>query len=151
MNGHALYVLQLAKQLNNDQDVIDKASKTTTVATVKLPNLELSTFDGDSLKWIPLWEQFEVVVGNSDMADVTKFSYLRLLLKDEAKAMIKGLFLSGEHYPVACELLQKRFGHPELIIFGHVQKLIGITVSKEANVFVLWNMYNDFHAHVRSL
>lgn len=141
------------KLLTSSEDNIDKLSSAHSSANVeaKLPKLELPQFNGDPLKWTSFWEQFEVVVHNSDMAEVTKFTYLRSLLKGDAKATVQGLSLSKEHYSVACDLLKSRFGRKERIIFTHVQELLNINVPKQAKVSVLWTMYNDLQAHVRSL
>ena len=74
-------------------------------------------------EWTSFWEQFETVIDNSDLPDVSKFTYLRSLLKSDAKQCIEGLSLSGVHYSTACDLLKNRYGRPEQIIFTHVQDL----------------------------
>jgi hypothetical protein len=70
---------------------------------VRLPKLELPSFGGNVLQWQPFWDQFKAGVGDTDLPEVQKFSYLRSLLKGEAKACIDGLQLTDEHYKLACE------------------------------------------------
>lgn len=117
----------------------------------KLPKLQLPDFDGDVLKWGPFWEQFVAVVDSGDMSEVTKFTYLRSLLQGEAKATIQGLSLSGQHYKAACELLQRRYGRPDKIIFAHVQQLLHVNIPKNVKVSELWSVYNELVSSVRSL
>ena len=43
------------------------------------------------------------------------------------------------------------FGRPERIIFSHIQELLKITVPRQPTIAVLWKMYYDLQAHMRSL
>ena len=60
---------------------------------VKLPKLEVSTFDGNIVNWHTLWEQCDVSVHRSiALSDAEKLVYLRSSLKrSSAKAIIEGL------------------------------------------------------------
>ena len=78
--------------------------------------MELSHFSGVATEWVTWWKTFKATVDDSELADVTKFAYLQSLLEGEAAGVIKGLSLPSAHYHVACELLQERFRHRELII-----------------------------------
>ena len=70
---------------------------------VKLPKLDIATFDGNILHWKTFWEQFEVSVHNRpNLSDAEKLAYLRHALKDgTANRVIEGLSWSGEHYAEA--------------------------------------------------
>ena len=63
---------------------------------VKLPKLDVPTFNGDILTWKILWEQFRISVhGRSTLSDSEKLQHA---LKDStAKCAIEGLSRSGEH------------------------------------------------------
>ena len=108
-------------------------------------------FCGDVTLWTSFWEQYHAVVHNSELPSITKFSYLLALLKGEAKACVQGLSLTASNYETACDILQKRFGRPERIIFSHIQELLKITVPHQPTIAVLWKMYYDLQAHMRSL
>ena len=116
-----------------------------------LPKLELPIFSGDVSSWLSFWEQFSAVVDASNMPDITKFSYLQSLLKGEAKAAIQGLSLTAANYHTACDVLKKRFGRPERIIFSHIQDLLSIDISPHPDVKELWTLLNDLQVHIRSL
>ena len=117
----------------------------------KLPKLNLPTFSGDVKLWRPFWEQFQVCVDNTDLPEVTKFTYLRNVLKGEAKGAIQGLALTSNHYQSACEILKVRYGRPERIIFSHLQELLSINVPKQLSSKQLRETYDNLQTHVRSL
>ena len=58
---------------------------------VKLPKLDVPTFDDDILHWRTFWEQFCVSVhGRSGLSDLEKLIYLQQSLKGEsAKSVIE--------------------------------------------------------------
>ena len=76
------------------------------VKGVKLPKIEVPTFDGNILSWRTFWEQFSVAVHNhGNISDSEKLVYLRHTLKDgKALKAIEGLSCSGEHY--CCEAIK---------------------------------------------
>ena len=127
----------------------DDGSKT--AAAANLPKIELPKFSGDPLEWTAFWEQFCAAVDSTDLPEVSKFNYLRSLLRGNAKAAIQGLSLTAAHYRGACEILQGRFGRPEKIIFSHIQELLKIGAAKQGQVVSLCNLVDDLLAKVRSL
>ncbi|XP_031358231.1 uncharacterized protein LOC116181921 [Photinus pyralis] len=76
---------------------------------VKLPTMQLPTFDGSFDQWIKFRDIFESVINsNETLSDVQRFQYLRSSLKDAALETIKSLPLSASNYPVAWDRLCKR-------------------------------------------
>ena len=149
--------LMAARLLHNQQlqggSVDGGASVRDSVAAVsaKLPKIQLPHFSGDVKQWISFWEQFEVVSHESELPDITKFTYLRYLLKGGAKLSIQGLALANANYTVAIDILKKRFGRTERIVFSHIEELLNISVPKQPRVSVLWELNDKLQAHVRSL
>ncbi len=47
----------------------------------KLPKLQMPSFSGDVKEWKGFWEQFQAAVGNTELPEVTKFSYLSRLYR----------------------------------------------------------------------
>jgi hypothetical protein len=73
-------------------------------------------------------------------------------LEGEAAEAISGLSLSEENYGVACDILQERFGRPELVRFSHIQELLNLKpLSKQVSVQELRTLHNSLMSHVRSL
>ena len=63
-----------------------------------LPKLELATFDGNVTEWQGWWDQFVAVIDQSELPNISKFSYLLNLVKGDAKSAIQGLSLNAPNY-----------------------------------------------------
>lgn len=74
------------------------------------------------------------------------FSYLKSLLRGEARSCLQGLALTDANYDTAKEIMVRRFGKKEKIIVAHIQKMLNIS-SQES----LWQIYDQVQVHVRSL
>ena len=88
------------------------------MTSVKLPRIEIPTFDGNLLHWSKFWEQFDIAVHPKiNLAEAEKLVYLQQALKGgSAKQAIEGPFkfwrsLYRSH--IAC--LKDRYCHPRLI------------------------------------
>eukprot|EP00794_Sanderia_malayensis_P017865 gene17865-19646_t len=93
-------------------------------AQVKLPKLNMLTFNGDPTQWISFSESFKSSIdGNQNLAKVEKMKYLQGLLSGPAAETIKGLSLSEENYDEAFELLKRRFGNKQIIISKHIENI----------------------------
>ena len=84
---------------------------------IKLPKLDIATFDGNILHWLTFWEQCHVAIQDrSDLSQAQKLVYLQQSLKDgSAKNVIESLSHSGEQYEEAVKCLQERYDRPRLI------------------------------------
>ncbi len=86
-----------------------KSTSSSSSVRVKVPKIDMPTFDGDILKWQTFWDQFESCVHNqSDMSEIDKFTYLQRALSSTARNCISGLMLTKENYAAAIEMLWKR-------------------------------------------
>jgi len=128
-------------------------SSSTAPPRARLPKVSLPTFSGNVLEWTTFWEQFAAHVdGVEDLDPVMKYGYLKPLLQGEAASCISGLTLTAANYPVAVELLQKRFGRPERIIFAHLEGLLQIpALPAKRSAKDLWRLSDGLQSHVRSL
>ena len=148
--------LRLQKLVDKKETILENTQKQTvsrqsnSINTAKLPKLELPKFSGNYLEFTSFFDKFIAVVDSSDLASVTKFTYLQSLLTGEALASIKGLTVTDDSYPVAKEILQKRYGRRERIIFAHIQTLLTLQVDcRKSNG--LWKLYDSLQTHVRCL
>ena len=117
----------------------------------KLPKIEIQKFSGGIKNWLEFWGVFKVTVEENKLADITKFSYLKSLLEGEAKQVIAGLAVTADNYKTACELLEKRYGGKEQLIFFHIQELLQVKAPDHTSLTELWNLYDVVMAHVRTL
>ena len=89
---------------------------------VKLPKLDVPTFDGNIVHWKQFWDQFSVSVHNrTNLSSAEKIVYLQHAIKDgSARNAIEGLSHSGDNYEEAVECLKSRFDRPRFIHRTHV-------------------------------
>ena len=120
---------------------------------VRLPKLDVPTFNGDILTWQTFWEQFCVSVHErSQLSDAEKLVYLRQALRDgTARSAIEGLSRSGEHYKEAVECLRSRFDRPRLIHQAHVRKIIEAPSLRDGSGKDLRRFHDTMQQHLRAL
>ena len=104
----------------------DTAATATPTATsgsrsVKLPKIDIPTFDGGLLHRQTFWDQFRISIDqHSDITNTEKLVYLRHSLKDgSAKNVIEGLSHSGDQYEEAIDTLKARYDRPRIIHHTH--------------------------------
>ncbi|UYV79912.1 hypothetical protein LAZ67_18001028, partial [Cordylochernes scorpioides] len=121
---------------------------------VKLPELELRTYDGSLENWLPWWAQFAKVHDNEDLSSSDKFLYLRqaVLPKSEAYRVIASYPVTGDNYNLAVQALQERFGDPNILTELYVRQLLNLVITNVRRENKnLGNLYDDLSSHLRSL
>lgn len=68
-----------------------KVIKTQKAEGAKLPRLKISRLKGMYQAWLPLWNKFVTEVNSADLAPVSKFTYLKELLKPKIRVSIDDL------------------------------------------------------------
>ena len=83
----------------------------TSITVIKLPRIEVPTFDGNILNWQIFWEQFDSAFQSKpQLIESDKLTYLREALKNgPAKNVVEGLTQTSESYNEAIKCLQKRY------------------------------------------
>ena len=83
----------------------------------KLPKLQLKSFSGNILQFREFWESFiSAIHSNNEIDKISKYTYLRSLLEDEAGSTISGLPLTSDNYDEAINLLRTRYGNKQVLI-----------------------------------
>ena len=120
---------------------------------VKLPKLDVPTFNGNILNWKSFWEQFCVSVHDrTNLSTSEKLVYLQHALKDgSAKHTIEGLSRSGEYYAEAVECLKSRYDRPRLIHQTHVRMILEAPSLKEGTGKELRRLHDTVQQHLRAL
>ena len=118
--------------------------------SVKLPTLTFPTFNGEPLAWTPFWDGFLAAVdGNERLAPVEKFVYLKGKLEGDALAAVAGLPLTNVNYPVAVDILRKRFGDKQRIIDAHYRALMELPAASTSSS--LKSVFETIEKHFRCL
>ncbi|XP_044757728.1 uncharacterized protein LOC123315892 [Coccinella septempunctata] len=120
---------------------------------VRLPKLELPTFDGDIRNWQTFCDVFESLIHNNPtLSNVDKYSYLLSCLKGNALSVVKCTPLTGNNYIIAFNALKKRYENKRLIATAHWHT---ITKSKPVNVSenprALRNLIDTFSENLKAL
>lgn len=119
---------------------------TNTYNNVKLPTLDLPSFDGNITQWHAFEDSFKALIhDNKTLTDVQKLYYLRSSLTGEALASIKDLSTTSVNYQVAFEIIKNRFSNKRKIIYSHVDTILNI---KSLN---LRSLINTIDQHMRCL
>ena len=120
---------------------------------IKLPKLDVPTFDGNILHWMTFWEQYSVAIHDrTDLSQAQKLVYLRQSLKDgSARNVIEGLSHSGEQYNEAVQCLKERYNRPRLIHQAHVRKILEVPSLKENTGKELRRLHDVLQQHLRAL
>ena len=92
---------------------------------VKLPKLELKTFDGDIINRKSFWDQFDGSVhSNNHISQIEKFSSLKTFLNESASRCISDLTLTTENYDEAVKILEEGFDNTQILISAFMQQFV---------------------------
>ena len=134
---------------SESRETLDSGRKT----RAKLPKLEPKKFNGKADQWQEFWDSFESSVhGNEELSKVDKFSYLKYLVQEPARAVISGFKLTEENYESAVRLLHERYAKPVAIKRAHIHELENTSpVYNERNIARLRAFYDHIETHVRGM
>ena len=91
---------------------------------INLPKINIKSFGGDLLQWLTFWDSFSAAINkNHGLSDIEKMNDLNGMLKGEAARAISALPLTEENYKKATELLQERFGKPQILTNAYMESL----------------------------
>ena len=123
---------------------------TTDGTEVKLPKVDVPTFDGNIIHWKQFWDQFTVAVhSKTSLSNAEKTVYLQHAIKDgSARSAIEGMSHSGDNYEEAVEWLKSRYNRPRLIQRTHVQLVVNTPPLKEGSGKELQRLHDNVHQHV---
>ncbi|XP_043587608.1 uncharacterized protein LOC122569959 [Bombus pyrosoma] len=87
---------------------------------IKLPEIQLSTFDGAIENWHSFYDAFSSMIDRSDRLTATqKFYYLRSSLTGKAARSIRSLNVTEINYPIAIDILKKKFDCHRQVCMHH--------------------------------
>ena len=119
---------------------------------MNLPKFNLTSFNGDPLKWKIFIETFTAAVDSQDsLTAKEKFTYLNGQLEGPAAYCIQGFSLTSKNYEEAKKLLEERFRNPQVIISAHMNVLLKLPKSNNDSVSRLSSFYNTTENNIRSL
>ena len=128
-------------------------SETVTVKQqLKLPIAEIPKFSGDYTKWLTFKNTFKTMIDScSDLDDVSKFVYLKTVVKGEALNKISLLDYSPENYQNAWSFLEKAYEVKKIIVSRHLQGILGLPVVEKESHESLVKLIDEVQQHVSAL
>ena len=97
------------QQLQQQQQISIGQLRNSKTSSVRLPKLEIPSFNGDKLKWTEFWDAFEASIHkNTNISAIEKLNYLMSKLSGEAKQSVSGIHLSNENYAVVDMVTNKK-------------------------------------------
>ena len=92
---------------------------------IKLPKMNVPTFNGNILKWNTFWQQFDVAIhSKTQLKDAENLAYRRDALKDgPTRNVVEGLSQDADYYKEAIRCLQRCYDRPHLIHQEHVRAI----------------------------
>ena len=118
---------------------------------INLPKINIKSFGGDPLQWLTFWDSFSAAIDkNHGLSYIEKMNYLNGMLKGEAARAISGLPLTEENYKKAIELLQERFGKPQILTNAYIESLSKID-APPADTKNLRTFYDTCKANIHGL
>lgn len=119
---------------------------------IKLPALNLPSFDGSYENWLFFRDTFSSVIhNNNSLSNVQKFHYLRLSLKSEATETVKSLEISDANYTLAWNLLLERYENTPLLVNNHIKALFNLDVVSKESHQGLRQLLDGMQKHIRAL
>ncbi|CAG2197218.1 unnamed protein product [Mytilus edulis] len=139
-------------QLKQQEEFIKSQQKSESAETnVKLPKIDIISFNGDKTKWNEFWDSFESTIDqNKRLSNIDKFNYLKSKLVGDAKYAISGLNVSHENYIVAVNILKERFGNTQDVIDLHYCEMINLQCPSN-KTYSLRLFIDKVNRHLRSL
>ena len=123
------------------------------MSQMKLPKLNLESFDGNPREFMAFMDAFKVAIDDNDkLSGVEKLTYLRSYLKGEAEASIKGLPTIEANYKEALQILTARYGNKQVIVNSHMDALIKLPkINKAGDTKNIRKLYDEIESNIRSL
>ncbi|XP_050296340.1 uncharacterized protein LOC126736152 [Anthonomus grandis grandis] len=120
--------------------------------SVKLPLINIPTFDGSYNKWLEFKDTFESLIHkNQGISEVQKFHYLRAQLLGSAKQVIESIEFSAVNYNIAWESLCKRFNNKRILIQNHISGIFEVSPLRHESSEGLRNLCDTVSKHLRAL
>lgn len=99
----------------------------------KLPQIQISKFDGSHFRWLDFRDTFSSLVhNNKQISDVHKFHYLISYLEGDAARIVSNLEVSSSNYKEAWQLLLNRFDNKRILINHHLDSLFNLQIQRES-------------------
>lgn len=122
------------------------------VTGVRLPVIEMMTFNGEYDKWLEFRDTYQSLIHeNAKLADIQKYHYLRAYLGPNILEIIASLEFSASNYQGAWDLICNRFNNNRILIQNHVKALFSMIKIQDESSTNLRKIVDSVAKHLRAL
>nr|XP_049466975.1 uncharacterized protein LOC120956095 [Anopheles coluzzii] len=119
---------------------------------LRLPKIELPTFDGDHTKWLSFRDRFIAMIdASAELPSIAKLQYLLSSLKGDAAVPFEHTPLTADNYSVTWAALLKRYDNSRLLIREYYRKLHYLPGVQLVCVDKLTHLVDEFTRFVNGL
>ncbi|XP_063372656.1 uncharacterized protein LOC134660793 [Cydia amplana] len=118
----------------------------------KLPQIQISKFDGAYFRWLEFRDTFENLIHkNERIKPIHKFHYLISYLEGDAARIISNLEVSSANYEEAWKLLGDRYNNKRLLVNHHLSSLFNIQAPARESEKALRFLVDHVTKNLRAL
>lgn len=141
--------LQLLKSSQTPQATADTKLP---AVEVRLPKLELPTFDGNLDEWLSFRDLFVAAVhDNTGLTGAQKLQYLKASVKGEAALLLQSVSITNDNYEQAWDLLNNRFQNRREIVTSTLKRLVNHPAMYSDSPIELRKLVDNTMECIRSL
>ncbi|XP_072384459.1 uncharacterized protein [Diabrotica undecimpunctata] len=119
---------------------------------VRLPPLEVPTFNGCYQHWLEFRDSFtSMVIENSDLNDVDELHYLKRALIGDAQDELEQLKTTSKNFTIAWQLLSETYEKKKLIARGHIEAIYEYPKITQVNSLELKKLSGCIKRNLKSL
>lgn len=118
---------------------------------VKLPHLNLPSFDGNLAEWASFNDAFEHAVEKQNFTSISKFRLLKSCLRDEAELLIRHIPISDANYQIAYDLLRENYADKKALFNSQMETFISLPDLKTENPIDIRQLINIARSCMRAV
>ena len=99
--------------------------------SLKLPPLDIPTFNGNYLEWPTFYDLFKSAVHNTQLPPAQKLNMLRSKLIGDAALFLEGLSTTSDNYDTIFQTLEKQYQNSRALRSAHLEQLLSISNVQE--------------------
>lgn len=108
-------------------------------ASVKLPPIELLTFDGDIQNWPLFYASFkETIHDNPSLSNSDKLYYLMGKLSPKVQSLFSGTLPSAQNYEIIFKALLDRFQNNDVLGSSYLEQILNLKLSNSPAAYQLF-------------
>ncbi|XP_066153587.1 uncharacterized protein [Euwallacea fornicatus] len=137
--------------LSNSRTGAPAPHSTNQYTGIRLPEISIPIFKGDSTEWTSFSDLFQaLVVNNTSLTNVQKLFYLKSFVRDEPLKLIDSLEVTNDNFENAYAILKQRYENPTQIANSYLYALFSTPILKKCTARELRKLVTHFKGTLES-